>query len=282
MRKPIAVVAAFLAMCLLVALSGYAQTTNQTTIKCAGADSMRGRIHTVARLFMTRNPNIKIEVAAGQKVDVGIQDLLDQKADVAMSSRKVSQKEREEADKKGLNLSEALIGYGGIVVVTHPSNPLSYLTLEQVKGILKGEYATWNQLGGPDLPIKVFRTEMNHPGTLIFLEEEFLGGSKITDKSIPMTYFPAILREVSKNAGAIGYVRIRDALEASRPAEEKVKIMPIRKNADAETVMPSRENILNGTYAIKRPYYLYWDTKKDGTVKKFVDFVVDKGWGPES
>ncbi len=261
-------------------LNGHSETTDQTTIKCSGADSMLGRIHTIATLFMKKNPNVKIQLAKSETVDVGIGAVLNKQADVAMASRKMNQTEKEEADKKGLKLSETLIGYGGIVVVTHSSNPISALTVEQFQKILTGPYTSWNQLGGPNQAIEVFRPGIAHPGTLIFMEQEFLGGAKFTDKSTTLGTFPEILREVSKKPGAIGYVRIRDAFEVPRSNEEKVKIMPIKENADAPAVIPSRDNIRNETYAIKRPYYLYWDTKANDTVKKFVDFVVAKGWGP--
>jgi phosphate transport system substrate-binding protein len=280
MRKACTFVAIALAICLAVDLSNYAQATDEAIIKCSGADSMLGRIHTIADLFMHGNPNIKVELAKGETVDVGIRAVLNKKADVAMASRRMNQTEKEECRQQMLSLSETLIGYGGIVVLTHSSNPLSALTVDQVQRILKGEYTSWKQLGGPDQPIEVFRSDITHPGTLIFMQEEFLGGAKFTDKSTSMATFPEILREVSKKPGAIGYVRIRDAFEASRPAEEAVKIIAIKKNADAPAVMPSRENLRNETYAIKRPYYLYWDTKANDAVKKFVDFVVGKGWGP--
>jgi phosphate transport system substrate-binding protein len=281
MRKACTFVAIALAICLAVDLSNYAQATDEAIIKCSGADSMLGRMHTIADLFMHGNPNIKVDhLAKGETVDAGIRAVLNKKADVAMASRRMNQAEKEDAGKQGLNLSETLIGYGGIVVLTHSSNPLGALTVDQVQRILKGEYTSWKQLGGPDQPIEVFRSDITHPGTLIFMQEDFLGGAKFTDKATPMATFPEILREVSKKPGAIGYVRIRDAFEGPRSAEEPVKIMAIKKNADAPAVMPSRETIRAQTYAIKRPYYLYWDTKANDAVKKFVDFVVSKGWGP--
>jgi len=279
MNKVSTLLALSLTMVLAVAFGGNAQSTDETVIRCSGADSMRGRIHTVAVLFMRVNPNLKVEIAKGKTLDVGIMDILNKRADVAMASRKINATEKKDASKKGVNLSESLVGYGGIVVLTHASNPLTALTVDQVKGIFKGEYTNWKQLGGPDQPIQVFRSDVAHPGTLVFMQDEFLGGAKFTDKSIPMNTFSEILRNVSGKPGAIGYTRIRDAFEVNRPAEEKVKILAIKKNADAPAVMPSRKNVRNETYSLRRPYYLYCDAGANEAVKSFVNFVVDKGWG---
>ena len=70
-----------------------------------------------------------------------------------MSSRDL----KEEEIASGLN--EVVIAYDGIVVVTHPSNKVKDLTMEQVKQIFTGEVTNWKELGGDDMEIVVVSRE---------------------------------------------------------------------------------------------------------------------------
>ena len=62
-------------------------------------------------------------------------------------------------EEKANGLKETIIAYDGIVVVTHPSNKVKDLTLEQVKQIFTGEVTNWSQLGGEDMEIVVVSRE---------------------------------------------------------------------------------------------------------------------------
>src|SRR5208337_15290 len=96
-------------------------------------------------------------------------------SEVAMASRRATIREKEEEAAGGVELVEHLIGYGGIVILTDPSNSVEQLTLEQVQKIFKGEYTNWSQVGGPNRFISVFKSGEKHPGTLLFIEAELLG-----------------------------------------------------------------------------------------------------------
>ena len=52
-----------------------------------------------------------------------------------------------------LGISRIPIAMDAIVIYVHPSNPLDNITIEQLKGIYRGELKNWSSLGGPDKPI---------------------------------------------------------------------------------------------------------------------------------
>jgi phosphate transport system substrate-binding protein len=254
-------------------------TMNTSPIRIAGADSMYDRISGLCRLFMQDHPGVNIIVSKGSLVDEGMESLIGNDSDVAMASRKAAIGEKEAARAKGVELVEHLIGYGGIVIVTEPSNSLNQLSLEQVRKILKGEYTNWNQVGGNDKPIIVFKSGEKHPGTLMFIEAELLGGSRITEHATVLPDFLTIMQTVSKTPGAIGYTRIRDVFESPAESKPEVKVLKIKKDNASPAITPSRETILNASYPIRRPYYLYTTTQSGNEVKSLVDFISSKGWG---
>jgi phosphate transport system substrate-binding protein len=247
-------------------------------IEVSGAASMFGRIHTLSKQFASNNPAIVVKVVSDGTVDKGFQDLLSGKANVVMASRHATDEERRAAQEKSIQLVERLIGYGGIVIVTHPRIPLSELTVEQVKKVSAGEYQNWNQLGGPAEPITVFRTGSEHPGTLYFLEKDFLGGVFGAGVKV-VVGFPKVMESVAKTPGAIGFVRIRDAFETPATTSTQVKVISIKVTPESPAVMPSRDTVKSGTYPICRPYYFYLTDAAGEGIKQYVDFVVQHGWG---
>ena len=247
-------------------------------IGVSGAASMFGRIHTLSKQFASNNPAIVVKVVSDGTVDKGFQDLLSGKANVVMASRHATDEERRAAQEKSIQLVERLIGYGGIVIVTNPRIPLSELTVEQVKKVSAGEYQNWNQLGGPAEPITVFRTGSEHPGTLYFLEKDFLGGVFGAGVKV-VVGFPKVMESVAKTPGAIGFVRIRDAFETPTRTSTQVKVMSIKVTPESPAVKPSRDTVKSGTYPICRPYYFYLTDAAGEGIKQYVDFVVQHGWG---
>lgn len=251
------------------------------TVKVAGAGSMFGRVHTLSKMFMKDHPGIEIKVSKGATVDDGIAALLDGNTDISMASRRLTDEEKQKSEKNKLELVEVLIGYGGVVIIAHPETAVDALTTDQVKKIFKGESGNWGEVGGNSQPIKIFRAGQTHPGTVFFMEEDFLK-APFAKQTVVLDEFANVMRTVAKTPGSIGYVRIRDALESPVASEVDVKILGIRAGSDSAAIMPSRETVKDGTYPIKRPYYLYHNKKASEDVKKFVSFILEKGWGQSS
>ncbi len=282
MKRSLAVTLGIVAIAtIMIGLPYVLAQTATSVIRVSGPDSMLGRMQILTRVFMKNNPDIKVEIIEGRLVDEGINALIEKKCDIAMSSRCLTEKESSLAVQKGEELIERLIGYGGIVIITHPQNLVNELSVDQVQKIFRGEITRWDQLGGRTENIVVVRTdESQHPGTFVFMEDDFLKG-KFAKDSVALTQFPGVMAKVAQTPSAIGYVRIRDALESKPKQREAIKILEIKRMGALVGVLPSRETVANGSYPIRRPYFLYYNSKLDGNVKKYADFIVSKGWGSQ-
>jgi len=244
-------------------------------IKVKGADSMWGRVRSLALLYMKDHPQVDITISANSLVDEGMKALIAGEADVAMASRKITAQESEAARVKGLQLDEHVVGYGGIVIITDRQNPVNALSIDQVRKIFTGEIVNWKDIDGKDQAITVFKAGGKHPGTLLFVENDILGGVPITKSAITLPDFPAIMKKVAETAGSIAYARMRDQFPG--PAA-RTKPLKIRKDEHSLPVSASRATIADGTYLLRRPYYLYTAATAGKDVRSFVDFVVSQGW----
>ena len=266
----------------IFALSHALAQSAVSVIRVCGADSMMGRMQILTKVFMKNNPDIKVEIVEGSLVDVGITSLIENKCDVAMASRSLTEKESAHAVRKDVEIVERLVGYGGIVIITHPQNLVNDLSVDQVRKIFTGEITRWDQLGGRTENITVVITdETRHPGTFVFMEHDFLR-SKFTKDAVTLTQFPGVMAKVAKTPGSIGYVRIRDAFESKPKVRASIKVLEIKREGALVGVAPSREAVNDGTYPIRRPYYLYYNSKADGNIKKYADYLLGKGWGSQN
>lgn len=249
-------------------------------IKIAGADSMFGRINGLSRIFMKQHPDVKIEVEQNGLVSQGMKKLIGGEADAAMASRKATAAEMEAAKGMGFQLVEHLIGYGGIVIIAHPGVSIDELTVDQIKMIFTGAYKNWKEVGGEDVAITVFRTGEKHPGTLAFIEDDILK-EPITKDAQVVQDFPTVMQKVAETPGAIAYTRIRDPFESVAGRAANIKPIKVKKDDSAEAVAPSRDSVKNGSYPLRRPYFLYTTSKSNDQVKALAAFIVDKGWGEQ-
>lgn len=263
-----------------VVMSFVWQTANcqdqpKEAIRIIGSESTAWMVDAYSREFMKNNPNANIVVAGG--VGIGWQPLLTKECDIAMASRKISKKEMDEAIKKGMDIQERMIGWGGIVIIAHPANPVSELTVDQVRKLLSGDYANWSQVGGPDKPVSLLTIGDERPGTLHFIQHDFLKAS-VASNAVNKNFFRAVISGVSDTDSATSFVRVRNILQLREKGQDsKIKVIAIKKDENSPAILPSRKTVDDNTYPITRPYFLYMDAKTSGKlVKDFLDFCASK------
>jgi phosphate transport system substrate-binding protein len=250
-------------------------------IKVAGADSMFFRVRLLGKLFTKANPSLTVDVSQGGTMDSGIRAVINGEADLAMASCPLLADEDKLAAEKGVKLVERVIGYGGITIITNASAGVDRLTMDEVRKLMIGEYTNWKQVGGKDAPVKVVRTDESHPGTLVFLERDFLHAPFVPQAIVTST-FPSVVAKVADTPGAIGYVRIRETTESPViKTNPRVKVIPLSTSKSTVPVYPDRDTVSNHSYPLVRPYLVYYLATAKPDAVRFADFLMKKGWGSQ-
>jgi phosphate transport system substrate-binding protein len=274
----------FFGVLLLIvsAVSSLAQTQDQqATIRVSGADSMFYRVKLLGKLFQKIHPLVNIDVSQGGTMDSGVRAVINGEADMAMASCSVNEGEDKLAVSKGVKLVERLIGYGGITIIANASAGVERLTLDEVKKIFQGQITNWKQVGGADTPIKVIRTDETHPGTLAFLQRDFMKTPFIAQATV-VSSFPGVVATVADSPGSIGYARIREITESLVVRNNpRIKVISLGRSQSALPVYPSRETVSDHSYPLLRPYFIYYSTTAKTPTVQFADFLVKKGWGTQ-
>jgi len=260
-------VGCLVALSLLVAGMSSAQQTSKEQLRVNGAGMASDLVDKWAKKFMEQNSAFGV-VVIGSSAGKGFQALLDGSAEIAMMSREVRPDERQKAAEKGLKLAEKIVGRSGVVVVTHPRNPVSEVNFEQLRKIYAGEYDNWKQLGGPDEPIRCMTRKIPESGGAVFFWNTVLHGEPFGRKTVMTETWGAILTACEKAKDLpIGILpHTRDL--------SRVKVLAIKKDAQSPFIVPKEDTVKNGTYPLTLEFSFAWNEGSNGRITAFVDFCL--------
>lgn len=190
----------------------------------------------------------------------GILALFDGACDIAASSRSMTEDEMRMARSRGIVLRNHTIGYYGVAVVVHPSNPVKNLTHAQVRDIFTGTTRNWKQVGGPDLPMQIhIRDPIS--GTYLGFQELAMDRLPYTADARPHTSYLDLAQAVKAEPGAVGYVGMTLA------AHDGVKALTING------VAPNALNVAEQWYPYARQMRFYTDKNMSAATKDFIAYV---------
>lgn len=116
----------------------YAGSKPSGKIVVAGSSSVTPVMEKLREAYIAINPNAQIEVQQSDS-SAGMQAAIDGTADIGMASRALKDSEKAE-------LEDLAIALDGIAVITHTSNTVDNLTLDNVKNIFIGEIVNWSDI----------------------------------------------------------------------------------------------------------------------------------------
>jgi phosphate transport system substrate-binding protein len=144
-------------------------------------------------------------------------------ADSVSAAQKAAKSEGREI-KVPANLVFTEIGSDELVVIVHKSNPVASLNKAQLKGIATGKIVNWNEVGGPDLPIKVVVTEPSlAPGQ--FFKKAMMDGADYAQGATEVRSPKEVITWVSRNPGGFGAAA--DVFMQASPGDSKVVKAPL-------------------------------------------------------
>jgi len=244
----------------------------QNMIQVKGSDSEVNLVQRLAEVFMQKNTGVNIAVTGGGS-GTGIAALINKTTDIANSSREIQSKEEEGAKKAGVQPFRIIFATDGISVVTHPANPISKLTLEQLGKIFKGEITNWKEVGGKDAKISLYGRQSNS-GTYVFFRE-FVVKADYSPHMKAMNGNAQIAESIKKDKDGIGYVAVGYVVNDKGEIMPGVKIVNISKEGQSETYSPAKiENVMSKKYPITRPLNHYTNGKPSGKLFDFIRFEI--------
>ena len=173
-------------------------------------------------------------------------NLIQKNTDLILVARLPSDDEVAEATKAGVTLDVHPMALDAFVFLVHKDNPVSSLTLEQVRSIYSGEITNWSVLGGGG-QIDAYQRDRNS-GSQELMEELVMKGTPMVEA--PDMIFPSMvgpINAIRDDPLGIGYSVFYYA--TFMLPDENVRLLGI------EGVEPTSETIANRNYPLVTEVY---------------------------
>ena len=218
-----------------------ADTSIWGTVATDGSTSMEKVIGYLSEAFQETYTGISVTYNPTGS-GAGITAAIEGTCDIGLASRNLKDEEIEEG------VEQTVLCYDGISVIVNLENGVSELTLEQIAAIFSGEITNWSEVGGDDAEIVVIGREAGSGTRDGF--ESITETEDICVYSQELTSTGAVISAVASTPGAIGYASMASV-------DETVSTITV------DGVLPSEETVLDGTYAIQRPFVLVTRTGEE-------------------
>jgi phosphate transport system substrate-binding protein len=268
----------YLASALLLALPFSAcKRSDRPSINNGGSDTMLEVAMAWQQAYAAVNRDVQVRVSGGGS-GVGLASLIDGKVDLANSSRPMKKEELERARKAGENPREYPVGFDAIAIYVHRDNPIASITLEQLAAIYghARKVNHWSELGvtvpGSKQPrdkgdeILVI-SRQNNSGTYEYFREAVLHNHDFRLGTQDLNGSNDVVETVARTPRAIGYCGLAYATD-------QVKLVPVARDAESKAVAPSVDSVLDKSYPISRPLFMYTADTPKPHVQAYLDWIL--------
>jgi phosphate transport system substrate-binding protein len=223
-------------------LAGAPGSADENTIVIDGSTTVGPIAKAFAEFYMEQNPDVNITVSESGSGN-GAKSLINGTCDIADMSRFMKDKEFAAAVENGVMPVAHVVAMDGLPVLVHPSNPITGLTVDQVRDIYLGKIANWKELGGPDKKIIAISRDTNS-GTYETFENLVMKKEKIAEGVEYVGSNGAVRQRVQSTPAAIGYAGLGFV-------DRTVKALTIND------IEPTALTVSSGKYPIARPLFMF-------------------------
>ena len=225
------------------------------SVSTNGSTSMEKVIGALSEQFMADNSGVSVTYDPTGS-GAGIEAAGNGSADIGLASRALKDEE------KAGGLTETVVALDGIAVIVNAGSKVEDLSVEQIAKIFTGEITDWSEVGGEAGKISCIGREAGS-GTRDGFES--ITGTKDACKlDQELTSTGGVIEAVAGNVNAIGYASL-SAVEG----KDTVKAVTVGGIACTE------ETVLDGSYAIQRPFVLVskTDDPLSTAAQAFIDYA---------
>ena len=255
--KRIGTLALMLWLAAILSACGSSTLASGQQLTVTGSTSVTPFAEQLADIYQREHPGVKINIQ-GLGSSAGIQAAQNGTVEIGMSSRHLELDEEEQ-------LTPIEIARDALAIIVHPSNGVSDLSTEQVRGIFTGNIVNWRDVGGRDASIVIVTREAGS-GTYSAFEELVMNDQTPASRALRQGSNGSVRQIVAKDADAIGYISLGIV-------DETVKAVAV------DGIRASAEAVQAGQYKLVRPFLFV--NRKDATLSPLAEDFLRYVLSPE-
>jgi len=161
---------------------------------------------------------------------------------------------------------ETILALDGLILVTHPDNPVRAMTERDIARVFAGEISNWSDLGGRDAPIVLYSRESGS-GAMLAFETRVMqpAGYSVSDGAIVFDTDESISHAVLNDLNGIGFTGFA--------AVGQAQALAIRGECGLQ-LQPTAFSIKTEEYPLTRILYMYQTSNAlPGRADEFRDYI---------
>ena len=251
----------------------------------------------VAELFKQSNPDWNYQIE-GPGTGDGFARFCNGETDISNASRAIKDEEAAKCAEAGIEYVELKVAYDGLSVVTNVNNTaiacLSFADIYALVGPESTGFAKWSdgtpiatELGSstvlPDAELVITGPgeESGTYDSFVELVIAKIAESRGQEAQSRPDYTSSgndnvIIEGIQGSETSLGWVGLAFAEESA----DKIREIPVSKDANGTCVEPNAETVSDGSYPISRPLFIYVNKAKaaeNEAVGAYVDFFLAEG-----
>lgn len=243
---------------------------NVELISIKGSDTEVNLVLSLAETYMSNHEDVSISVNGGGS-GAGIAALINNKTDLANSSRAMKQEELELARAQNVEPVSTVFAIDALALIVHESNPLDSLHLSDLSQIYSGAKENWSDFGGAQEVISLYGRQSNS-GTFVYFRDAVVKAEYSTNVK-QMNGTAQIVEAVKNDKAGLGYVGLGYVVDKEDNIAKGLKVLTISPAAGTSAVDPTiLSNVTSGKYVITRPLYQYTNGKPKGMLLEFLKY----------
>lgn len=195
-------------------------------------------------------------------------DLIDNKSDLIITQRCISDEEKAYAEEQGVTLLEKPIAIDALAIIVNKSNPVNNLSVGEIQGIYTGNITNWSMVDGNDANINAYLLPSyleitEHFNTMVM---DGHATCSLTELDESTTMLPEHFMIINDQSGIVYTPYYYYNFLFNRGKAKAVGV---------DGVPMTRENILNGTYPYVTNVYaaVRSDIDKSSVAYKIYEFL---------
>ena len=220
------------------------------TVATDGSTSMEEVIGALGEQFMADNSGVSVTYNPTGS-GAGIEAVSNGSCDIGLASRALTD------DEKAGGLTETIVALDGIAVIVNAENPVSDLTLELIASIYTGAVTDWSEFGSSCIGRESGSGTRDGFESITGTEDQCVLAQELSSTG-------AVIEAVRTTPGAIGYASLSAVQD-----QKGITVLTVGG------VAPSEATVLDGSYAIQRPFVFATRTDEalSDAAQAFFDFA---------
>jgi phosphate transport system substrate-binding protein len=224
-------------------------------LELRGSGNVMAALEDLAEKYMTEHAGTTI-ILERVSAERGLKALINGVAEMAMAVDEIPDDMQRLADEHHVKLEKTCIFIDGVVPVVAETNPVTNITLDDLRDVFSGKIKNWKELGGPDGAIEVVSHDRSSGAYEIFK------GKVLGDEAVVTPAAKIAGNEMPRDIGplSIGYAGMNSV-------QKPLKALTVNGFA------ASPKSIAAGDYLIVRQSCLYQRAPGSDLGNAFIEYV---------